>query len=94
MESCAYAVWYWPKEEKLECCLLFATITKHSNLFLLDKHQTACVRCLLLNLLLQHVFQHSSLPRNLVIILQLGSIIEIVVYTIERECCLGPALAE
>ena len=31
--------------EKLDYWSLFITITKHSNLFLLGRHQTACARC-------------------------------------------------
>ena len=30
----------------MKSCELFITITKHSNLFLLDRHQTACARFL------------------------------------------------
>ena len=33
------------KVRLLKSCLLFITIIKHSNLFLLDRHQTACARC-------------------------------------------------
>ena len=30
---------------QLKCWLLFITVTKHFNLFLLDRHQTACAHC-------------------------------------------------
>ena len=33
------------KVRLLRSCQLFITPTKHSNLFLLDRHQTECARC-------------------------------------------------
>ena len=42
--NCAHVVWCLPKMEKLHVEVLstFFTVTNHSILFLLDRHQTAC----------------------------------------------------
>ena len=59
VKKCPSSIWCWdsnprPLESEslpittrpgLPPCKLFITVTKHSNLFLLGRHQTACARC-------------------------------------------------